>query len=126
MHTQKEHRAEMSQPAPTTLYMWCSLCEKVSIRSIRWSGKNPNADRLEARTVAHWPIVIPDNDDPLHLKPNPDSMVSKLEQEQVESSDDEEDLDAAERRRSGGVYKPPMMAAAHYGKLTLNTPSHYQ
>ncbi|XP_067934362.1 neuroguidin-like [Watersipora subatra] len=54
------------------------------------------------------------SDDPLHLKPNPSNMVSKLEQSQ--SSEDEEDsgVEGEETKQKSGVYKPPMLSAAHY------------
>ena len=56
------------------------------------------------------------SNDPLHLKPNPANMVSKLEDSH--SSDEEESEDEeSEATKKSGVYKPPMISAAHYGTV---------
>ncbi|KAF6018772.1 NGDN [Bugula neritina] len=57
------------------------------------------------------------NDDPLHLKPNPANMVSKLAGQGSDNSDSEENADG--KNASGektGVYKPPMMSSSHYAE----------
>lgn len=55
----------------------------------------------------------------MHLKPNPDNMTSKLNDED-EDSESDVDSDAegkSSSKKEAGIYKPPMMSAAYFGML---------
>lgn len=102
------------------------MCDKIHGKTIR---EHPSTERLiEIRTVIEKirPVDqklkyqidkliktattgISEND-PLKFRPNPDGLVSKLEDKDGESEEDVEDQDGA----GTGVYRPPKLAAMHY------------
>ncbi|XP_065913499.1 neuroguidin-like [Dysidea avara] len=56
------------------------------------------------------------NNHPLHFRPNPDNLVSKLDEsgsEEEEGSDDEDD-GSKDKQSNKGVYVPPKLVAAHF------------